>query len=157
MDTEINLIRLNLLKVLILFIIYMKNTPYVLEFTVFMCGAVVMIFELVGSRILGPYFGTSIFVWTSLIGVILGSLSLGYYLGGKVSDKNPNIKTLSLLIFLSSVFILVSLCVKNELLSYMVSHNLDIRISSTWALLVLFLPASILLGMVSPYAVIKIK
>ncbi len=30
-----------------------------------------MIFELVGSRVLGPYFGTSIFVWTSLIGIIL--------------------------------------------------------------------------------------
>ena len=55
----------------------MKRTNYTLEITVFIVGAVIMIFELVGSRVLGPYFGASIFVWTSLIGIILGSLSLG--------------------------------------------------------------------------------
>ncbi len=43
-----------------------------LEVIVFICGAVVMILEMVGSRILAPYVGTSIVVWTSLIGVILG-------------------------------------------------------------------------------------
>jgi hypothetical protein len=39
----------------------MKISKYLLEIVVFVCGAVVMIFELVGSRVLGPYFGTSIF------------------------------------------------------------------------------------------------
>lgn len=77
----------------------MKIYKYILEIAVFICGAVVMIFELVGSRVLGPYFGTSIFVWTSLIGIILGSLSLGYYLGGKVADKTPSLNNLSLIIF----------------------------------------------------------
>jgi len=77
----------------------MKIYKYILEITVFICGAVVMIFELVGSRILGPYFGTSIFIWTSLIGIILGSLSLGYYLGGKIADKEPNLNNLSLIVF----------------------------------------------------------
>src|SRR3989338_2523816 len=57
-----------------------KIIKYNLEFTVFVCGAVVMIFELIGSRIAGPYVGTSIYAWTSLIGVILASLSLGDYI-----------------------------------------------------------------------------
>jgi len=51
---------------------------YLLEIAVFLCGAILMIFEIVGSRVIAPYFGTSIYVWTSLIGVILGSLSAGY-------------------------------------------------------------------------------
>ena len=79
----------------------MKTSKYVLEITVFVCGAVVMVYELVGSRILGPYFGTSVFVWTGLIGTIMGSLSLGYYLGGVLADRSPKIKTLSSIIFLS--------------------------------------------------------
>ena len=56
---------------------------YKLEIVAFIGGAVVMILELVGSRILAPYLGTSIIVWTSLIGIILASLSLGYFWGGK--------------------------------------------------------------------------
>lgn len=48
-----------------------------LEVAVFLCGAVVMVIELAGSRILAPALGTSPVVWTSLIGVILAALSLG--------------------------------------------------------------------------------
>ena len=81
----------------------MKVKKYILEISVFVCGAVVMIFELVGSRVL-VIFGTSIFVWTSLIGIILGSLSLGYYFGGKIADKNPSFSNLSLIVFISNFY-----------------------------------------------------
>lgn len=130
----------------------MKIYKYILEIIVFICGAVVMIFELVGSRVLGPYFGTSIFVWTSLIGIILGSLSMGYYLGGKIADKNPKISILSLIVFLSAVFIGLTIIIKSFLLIYLQTSISDIRVSSVIASLILFSPASILLGMVSPYA-----
>jgi spermidine synthase len=115
-----------------------------------------MTFELVGSRVLGPYFGTSIFVWTSLIGIILGSLSLGYYLGGKIADKNPKLNYLSLIIFLSSIFIGLTVLIKDPLLLILQTNLTDTRIASVFASFILFLPASVLLGMVSPYAV-KLK
>lgn len=134
----------------------MKIYKYILETTVFICGAVVMIFELVGSRVLGPYFGTSIFVWTSLIGIILGSLSLGYYLGGKIADKNPSFRSLSLIIFLSAVCIGLTILIKDFLLVFLQINSSDIRTTSVIASLILFLPTSVLLGMVSPYAV-KLK
>ncbi|MDA3937483.1 MAG: fused MFS/spermidine synthase [Actinomycetota bacterium] len=51
---------------------------------VFMSGAVVMVLELVGSRLLAPYYGNSLFVWTSLIGVMLGFMALGRFLGGRL-------------------------------------------------------------------------
>src|SRR5258706_16079187 len=68
---------------------------YILDITVFTCGAIVMIFEIIGSRILSPFIGTSTYVWTSLIGIILGSLSLGYWLGGRVADRRPALKLLA--------------------------------------------------------------
>ena len=130
----------------------MKIYKYILEIAVFICGAVVMIFELVGSRVLGPYFGTSIFVWTSLIGIILGSLSLGYYFGGRIADKKPNFNILSLIIFLAAVFIGLTILIKGFLLVLLQVNVSDIRVSLIIASLILFSPASILLGMVSPYA-----
>ena len=130
----------------------MNMYKHLLEIVVFICGAVVMIFELVGSRVLGPYFGTSIFVWTSLIGIILGSLSLGYYVGGKIADKTANFTNLSFIVFLSAVFIGFTILVKSFLLIFLQTSVSDIRVSSVIASFILFSPASVLLGMVSPYA-----
>lgn len=133
-----------------------KILSYSLEITVFICGAVVMIFELVGSRVLGPFFGTSIFVWTSLIGIILGSLSLGYYFGGKLADKQADFNILSLIIFFASIAIGITIIIKSFLLSFFLNSFSNIQTGSTLASLFLFFPASFLLGMVSPYAA-KIK
>lgn len=58
-----------------------------LAFVVFLNGMAVMILEMAGARLLAPELGTSIIVWTSLIGVILASLSIGYWLGGRLADK----------------------------------------------------------------------
>jgi spermidine synthase len=134
----------------------MKIYKYILEITVFLCGAVVMVFELVGSRVLGPYFGTSIFVWTSLIGIILGSLSLGYYFGGKLADKRPSLNILSLIIFFSAIFIGLTILIKDSLLAGLRVNFTDIKLTSIISSLILFAPTSILLGMVSPYTV-KLK
>ncbi|MDR0313963.1 MAG: fused MFS/spermidine synthase [Treponema sp.] len=48
-----------------------------------------MILELVGSRMLAPFLGASIVVWTALIGVIMASLAAGYYAGGCIADARP--------------------------------------------------------------------
>ena len=125
---------------------------YILEITVFICGAVVMIYELIGSRILGPFFGTSIFIWTSLIGIILGSLSLGYYLGGRLSDKKASFNILALFLLCSAILIGLTFLFKSFLLFFLQNNIDDIRISSVLASVILFSPASILFGMISPYA-----
>ncbi len=128
---------------------------YKLEYSVFLCGAVVMIFELVGSRILAPYLGTSIFVWTSLIGVILGSLSFGYWFGGRMADNNPRIEVFSLIIFFSALLIAFTLFMKGMVLVPF-QGLISIEFASFFSALILFAPASVLLGMISPYA-LKLK
>ena len=65
----------------------LKPKKFVLELTVFACGALVMIYEIIGSRLLSPYIGSSTYVWTSLIGVILAALSAGYWPGGKTASR----------------------------------------------------------------------
>ncbi|MFH1890534.1 MAG: fused MFS/spermidine synthase [Candidatus Kuenenbacteria bacterium] len=129
---------------------------FLLEIIVFICGGVVMVFEIVGSRVLGPYIGTSIFVWTSIIGVILGSLSIGYWLGGKIADKKPTYSNLSLIIFLAAIFITITILIKKPFLFEIQKAAINFQLKSILSSLILFAPASILLGIISPYAV-KLK
>jgi predicted membrane-bound spermidine synthase len=123
---------------------------YSLEVITFVSGALVMIIELVGSRIVAPYLGTSIFVWTSLIGVMLASLSLGYYAGGRLSDKNPQPKILSRIILGAAICSSLVLILE-PLLSSIAKFPFDIRLSTTLASLMLFAPVTFLLGMITPY------
>ncbi|HLC93589.1 MAG TPA: fused MFS/spermidine synthase [Patescibacteria group bacterium] len=123
-----------------------------LETIIFLSGAVVMILEIVGSRVLAPGLGSSTFIWTSLIGVILGSLSLGYWLGGRLADQNASYKTLSEILFISGIAVFVLNLIKTPILVTF-SDLSDLRSASLITGILLFAPSSILLGMVSPYTV----
>ena len=58
--------------------------------TVFFTGAAVLVIEVTATRVLAPYFGNTLYTVSSIIAVILGALSIGYYLGGIFADKNPD-------------------------------------------------------------------
>ncbi len=133
---------------------YKKN--YLLDFTAFFGGAVLMIFEIVGSRILAPYLGTSIYVWTSLIGVILAGLSIGCWYGGIIADKKPQIKILSVVILLAGICIGLNYFIKDILLNFFQKFSFRIEVSSLIVSIILFCPAAFFLGMVTPYCV-KLK
>lgn len=121
--------------------------------SVFVSGAVVMALELLGSRLLAPVFGNSIFVWGSLIGVVLASLSTGYYLGGKLADKRPDLQTLSLVIFGAGALVLVLPTLTQPVFDAVIGISLGERYSPLLATTLLLGPPSVLLGMVSPYAI----
>ena len=129
---------------------------YKIEITVFLCGALGMALELVAARVLSPYVGSSNLIWTTIIGVMLTSMSIGYWLGGKLADKQPNTDRLSSLILLGAICtsfipILEILIVKN--LST-ISQNLVV-IALIASACVFGLP-SFVRASVSPYAV-KLK
>ncbi len=125
---------------------------YLLEGVVFASGGIVMIFEIVGSRVFGPYFGTSLFVWTTLIGVVLGSLSIGYYVGGRCADKKATYKNLSMILFAAGICISIMIFIKDVLLSSLQSHMDNVSGALLIGSIILFAPTSIFLGMVSSYA-----
>ncbi len=134
----------------------MLRNRFILELTVFVCGALVMIYEIIGSRLLSPYIGASTYVWTSLIGVILAALSLGYWLGGKIADRKPDLIILALVIFLAGGLVSVTILLKDLILSFIAQSPFGLEVKSVLAAILLFAPASVLLGFVTPYA-IKLK
>jgi spermidine synthase len=126
---------------------------FALELAVFICGALVMVYEIIGSRIVSPYIGTSTYVWTSLIGVILAALSLGYWIGGCVADKRPDVKILASAIFLAGGAVSLTVLIKDTILSMIHAAGGPLELKSVAAAALLFAPASVLLGFVTPYAV----
>lgn len=126
---------------------------YILETAVFICGAIGMILELIAARVLSPYVGSSNLIWTTIIGVMLISMSIGYWLGGKRADKDPNINNLSTTILLgalttSLVPIFETILVKNFA---SISNNLVLIALVTSA--IIFGIPSFVMATVSPFAV----
>jgi len=112
-----------------------------------------MALELLGSRLLAPVFGDSIFVWGSLIGVVLSALSAGYYLGGKLADIKPNFNVLSIVILISGLMVLSLPAIAPPLFDLAIRLNLGERYAPLLATTLLLGPPSLLLGIVSPYAI----
>jgi hypothetical protein len=107
--------------------------------TVFGCGWVLMGLEIVGGRMLAPYFGSGVWVWGSVISVFLAALSLGYFLGGLLSQRYPHGTGLAAVILLASASVVpIALWypVVNERLSELDIHE---RWGSLLAATVLFL------------------
>jgi spermidine synthase/MFS family permease len=125
---------------------------WVLELSVFVCGAVVMIFEIIGSRVVAPSIGTSTYTWTSLIGVILAAISLGYWVGGRMADRQPNVRILGTAIFFAGGSIGLMILIKGMVLGLIVGLPVGLEIQSVLSAVLLFAPASVALGFVIPYA-----
>jgi spermidine synthase len=113
-------------------------------------GALIMMLELVASRIMAPGVGTSLLAWTSIIAGMLTALAAGYALGGRLADatKRP---LLPYLLALSGVGLLVTAYTANPLLVLLAQSISDVRIRATVAVFVLFGPATIMLGTILPY------
>jgi len=120
------------------------------EIIAFFSWAWVMVFEILGSRVVWPYIGNSLFVWTSLIAVILWALSLGYYQWWKIADRNANLPIISFILLLVSISLLLLVLIKDPVLLRISNIFPDVRISSIWIAVFLFSPTSYLLWMLSP-------
>lgn len=154
-----------------------------LALVVFLNGMAIMVLEMVGARLLAPWLGTSIIVWTSLIGVILASLSVGYWLGGMLADHhlrpsgNKNAKAnekntppaanrsgsgqtmqkahgvLSSILFFASMAVFITAMVQGVVLELLSTAIPSLHLAAVCAALLLFSIPSLLCGMVSPYAI----
>lgn len=124
---------------------------YLLLALAFMAGFVLMVFEMVASRVLAPTIGSSTYVWTSVIGVIIAALSLGYFLGGRLADKREQRVDLSFLFLASALGVAATFTIYGDFLAGLSDSQMDNRLQAVLASLVLFAPTSLVLGMLSPY------
>ena len=120
---------------------------------VFISGGVLLALEIVASRVVAPYFGNSVYVWGSLIGIFLAALSLGYFLGGRIATRWPSPGPFLGLIFASGVAIYPIPHAAASVLGWIASHDFGPRADPLLGSAVLFFLPSTLLGTVSPYAV----
>lgn len=121
------------------------------ELTAFATGFVLMAYELLASRILAPSIGTSTYVWTSVIGVMIAALAAGYAAGGWIADKRAAKSDIVWLLLSCALLVVGTLVFYRDTLSFIEQAIGDSRVQGVVAAILLFMPASFGLGMVSPY------
>jgi spermidine synthase len=80
-----------------------------LYFTAAMTGAAIMVVEILGAKMLAPYVGTSHFVWTAQIAVTLVALAAGYYAGGLLADRSPELRRLYIAVIIAGIYLLATI------------------------------------------------
>ncbi len=119
----------------------------------FIIGGLIMALEMVGSRFLTPFFGNSVFTWASIISMVLLALAIGYFAGGNLAEKKPQVISIAYIILVAAFFTLIIPLYFEDLFKFIYKHIPDIRLGGfLGALSILFLPL-LLMGTYSPYSV----
>lgn len=128
----------------------MALTIYLLAFV---GGFVIMSLELLGGRILAPYFGSSIYVWGSIITVFMLSLSLGYLFGGRLSLHSPSLGRFGRIFLAAAVLLYPLVYFAEPAMVFIFERVEDPRYGSLLAASLLFILPTVILGIISPYSV----
>ena len=125
---------------------------FALLLSVTLSGMAVLIVEITATRMLAPYFGNSIFTISSVIGIVLAALGVGYYLGGSLADRKPSAAWFFSLIVIAGFAVLL-LQLLNAVLLPGIAYRLSlVNGPLVVSLLMFFLPA-LFLAMLSPFAI----
>ncbi|MDH4095293.1 MAG: fused MFS/spermidine synthase [Betaproteobacteria bacterium] len=112
----------------------------------------VLVVEISATRMLAPFFGNSIFTFSSVIGIVLAALSLGYYVGGRLADRKPSEAWFFSLIVVSGFSVLV-LQVLNAVVLPAIAYKLSMVNGPLLVSLLMFFVPALFLAMLSPYAI----
>src|SRR6185295_16432302 len=115
--------------------------------------AIVMSFEMLGSRYLAPAFGAGIYTWAWLISTVLAALCAGYFLGGYAADRYPSPVILAATVAIGSIYLLLLPAFSDEIVQFFAWHIDDIKLGSLAAAMAIMLFPVTFLGMYSPFAI----
>lgn len=123
---------------------------------VFVVGTGSLGAEIAVARLMAPFFGASTIVWANTIGVVLVALSIGYWFGGRLADRNPSLTGLCRMVLAAAVLLAVVPFVAHPFLEVSVdaldSISAGAFAGSLLAVLALVAIPVMLLGAASPYA-----
>ena len=122
-----------------------------LYLTAAITGGIILIVEILGAKMLSPFFGTSHFVWTAQIAVTLLSLAAGYYFGGLLVDRSTNLKRLYICILLAGLYLCLALAVLRPMAYFFLGFSL--ALGSILASLFLFFVPLTLLAVTGPFVI----
>ena len=114
-------------------------------------GGSLMAVELVGAKLIAPYYGNSLYVWAAVLATTLGGLTLGYYTGGKISLKHATIKTLLKIVTVSAVLVLLMPTISGTVMS--ATLGLELRTGIVLSCMIFLMPPLMAFGMVGPMSV----
>lgn len=120
--------------------------------TVFVSSFCVMVIELVAGRVISRHLGSSLYTWTSVIGIVLAGLAAGNYLGGRLADRRPARPTLAFLFLLASVTCVAIIVLNRQVGDWVFLWTLPWPARVGTHVAIVFLVPSLLLGMISPVA-----
>jgi hypothetical protein len=119
----------------------------------FVLGAVVMGFEMLGSRYLYPYFGGDLYTWAALISTVLLALMAGYWIGGWVADASRSPRLLAVFVLLAGIYMVLIPLGADAVLGFILERQGDGIEAQVAAALALLLVPVTLLGTYCPFAV----
>ena len=125
----------------------------VVFWSAFVSGFILMVLEMLGGRILAPWFGGDIYVWGSIITVFMLALSIGYLLGGRWSLHNASVRRYGIIFVAAGILMFPVVYLSEPIMAAIFDVIIDPRYGSLVAALVLFLAPSVVMGMVSPYSI----
>ena len=114
-------------------------------------GGALMAVELIGAKLIAPYYGNSLYVWSAVLAITLGGLTIGYYSGGVISSKYPSVKTLLIIITISALLVLALPFTSSAIMK--ATLGLELRTGIIISCLVFLLPPMAAFGMVGPLVV----
>jgi spermidine synthase len=130
---------------------------YFLFILVFVSGMTSLALEMCASRLLAAYFGTSLFIWASVIGLILVYLTAGYFIGGRLADRYPSVQVLCTITAMAAFSISILPFISQNILTWSITGlsqvSVSIFLSSLLGTILLFSVPVTLLGLVSPFAI----
>ncbi|HXC04499.1 MAG TPA: fused MFS/spermidine synthase, partial [Bacteroidia bacterium] len=126
----------------------MQRSPSFYYLLSFIEGAAVMAAELLGAKMLAPYFGSSLYVWATVMAITLGGLAMGYFCGGILSYKSKKSNLLFYVMFGASILVMCMPFTSKLILNLIGAHALlpSVILSSC----IFLLPPIFMMGMVSP-------
>lgn len=119
----------------------------------FCAGFSIMCFEIIGGKLLAPYFGSSVYVWGSIITIFMLALSIGYLIGGKYSLYQPNVTKYGIIYICAGLAIIPTIWFSEPIMDFVFSIVEDPRYGSLLASSIMFLIPTIIMGMIAPYSV----
>lgn len=118
---------------------------------IFATGAVTLALEIVGTRVISPYYGSSLYCWSALITVTLIALAAGYNLGGRQADRNPSLALFARLTALAGAAVAIVPLARNPVLK--MTSPLGVQLGALSSATLLIAPALVLLSALGPLAI----
>ena len=116
----------------------------------FISGFVMMSYEILGVRVLAPFYGSSVYVWGATVSVFLAGLSVGYAVGGRIADRRADGKILAVLVIVPALLIALFPFYGYGFCNMIFALELDSRLGALLLSLLLFFIPSIFIGSLLP-------